>query len=127
MLDNIDPSEWKRVDGLAATGQLRLSADVGNGLVQVCDDHIANLEAVLDKVRLVERITGFGSFNSSRILEQKFSLTAAGGDRALVTTITQHIEAVTAAKETVLKAIANFEAQDDYNAGQYPGLGGNGN
>jgi hypothetical protein len=125
VLHNIDPTEWKSLEGQADAGQLLLSADVGNNLVRVCEDHIAALEAVLDNVRSVERITGFGSFNSSRILEQKFSMTAVGGDRALLTTINEHIEAVTTAKEVVLKAIANFQAQDDDNAGQYTGLGGN--
>lgn len=125
MLQNIDPSEWKRLEGQAAAGQLMLSTDVGNGLVRVCEDHIAALEAALDDVALVERITGFGTFNSSRILEQKFSLTASGGDRSLATTINEHIEAVTIAKEVVLKAIANFQAQDSYNAGQFNGLEGN--
>ncbi|MGS2806057.1 hypothetical protein [Nocardia sp. MW-W600-9] len=122
---NIDPAEWKNLEGQAATGQLSLHPDVGNNLARVCDDHLDALEKVFNSIRTVERITGFGSFNSSRILENKFSLTAVGGDRSLDETIRKHIEAVTTAKEVVLKAVANFQAQDDYSAGQYEGLGGN--
>ncbi|WP_342802259.1 hypothetical protein [Nocardia sp. No.11] len=125
MASYIDPTEWTKLSGQAEAGQLALNPEVGNTLARVCDDHLAALDAVLVQVGRVERITGFGSFNSSRILEQKFSLTAAGSDRALDATILEHIEAVTTAKEVVLKAIANFQAQDDDNAGQYTGLGGN--
>ncbi|MEV6359917.1 hypothetical protein [Nocardia asteroides] len=125
MAFNIDPTEWQRLDTEAASGQLTLNPGVGRNLAQVCDDHITALEDVLSAIRNVEKITGFGSFNSSRILENKFSLTAAGGDRSLDETIRKHIDAVTAAKEAVLKAIANFEDQDTDNAGQFTGLGGN--
>ncbi|GAD86815.1 hypothetical protein [Nocardia asteroides] len=121
----IDPTEWMALKGQAETGQLSLNAEVGRDLARVCDDHLAALDAILVQIRRVERISGFGSFNTSRILEQKFSQTAVGGDRALDATILQHIEAVTTAKEVVLKAIANFEAQDDYTAGQFNGIGGN--
>lgn len=122
---NIDPSEWQQLDTQATAGKLTLNTTVGQALTKVCDDHITALEGVLGAIRQVEKISGFGSFNSSRILENKFSLTAVGGDRSLDETIRKHIEAVTTAKEVVLKAVANFQAQDDYSAGQYEGLGGN--
>ncbi|MBW0275567.1 hypothetical protein ATM97_19265 [Nocardia sp. MH4] len=125
MLSNIDPAEWTKLDAQAAAGQLSIDPAVGTNLARVCDDHLDALETVLTRLLQIEQITGFGSFNSSKILENKFSQTAAGGDRSLRDTITQHIEAVTTAKEVVLKAIANFQAQDDDNAGQYTGLGGN--
>lgn len=125
MLTNIDPAEWKKLETQAASGQLTINPAAGTNLARVCDDHLDALENILAKVSMVEQITGFGSFNSSQILEKKFSQTASGGDRSLRDTITQHLEAVTAAKEAVLKAIANFEAQDTDNAGQYTGLGGN--
>ncbi|MFD3507069.1 hypothetical protein [Nocardia sp. NPDC058666] len=123
---NIDPSEWQRLNTRAAAGELSIHPDVGQNLAKVCDDHIDVLENVLKKSRQVENITGFGTFSSSQVLEKKFSLTAVGGDRSLDDAIRQHIEAVTAAKEAVLKAVANYKAQDDYNAGQFDGLGGNG-
>ncbi|MFI5501273.1 hypothetical protein ACIA5E_19620 [Nocardia asteroides] len=124
-ISNIDPAEWKKLEGQAATGQLTLHPDIGNNLARVCDDHIDALEKIFDQIYTVERLSGFGNFPSSRILENKFSLTAAGGDRSLDETIRKHIEAVTTAKEVVLKAIANFEAQDDYNSAQITGAGGN--
>ncbi|WP_336082361.1 hypothetical protein [Nocardia sp. SSK8] len=120
---NIDPDEWKRLEGQAAAGELALNPEVGAGLTRVCDDHIAVLEDVLGKIQHVDRLTGFGTFNSSQILERKFSLTAAGGERSLDQTIREHIDAVTTAKEVVLKAIANFQAQDEFTAGQFNGLG----
>lgn len=122
MLSNIDPSEWKRLETQAAAGELSIHPDVGQNLARACDDHLAALDDSLRDIRLVEKISGFGSFNSSAILEKKFSETASGGDRSLRDTITQHIEAVTTAKEVVLKAIANFQAQDTYSAGQFNGL-----
>lgn len=122
MLSNVDPAEWKKLEGQAAAGALFLNPEVGAGLTRVCDDHIAALEDVLTLVRRVDRISGFGPFGSSKALENKFSLTAAGGDRSLDDAIRQHIEAVTTAKEVVLKAVANFQAQDTYTAGQFSGL-----
>ncbi|WP_280302875.1 hypothetical protein [Nocardia neocaledoniensis] len=121
----IDPSEWKRLESQAAAGSLRINPDVGRSLAQVCDTHLDNLEKLLADVSYIEKVTGFGTFNSSAILEKKFSLTAVGGDRSLDETLRKHVEAVTAAKAAVLQAIANFEAQDTYNAGQFDGLGGN--
>ncbi|WP_280342876.1 hypothetical protein [Nocardia neocaledoniensis] len=125
MAINIDPTEWTRLKGQAEAGQLRLSPEVGAGLARVCDDHLAALDDIYAEIVKIERVTGFGTFNSSKILEKKFSQTAVGGDRALDETIRKHIEAVTTAKEVVLQAIANFQAQDTYNAGQFNGLGGN--
>lgn len=122
---NIDTTEWKNLETQADSGQLTLNPEVGNGLARVCDEHIDALEKVFERIRGVERLSGFGSFNSSKILENKFSLTAAGRDRSLDETIRKHIEAVTTAKEVVLKAVANFQAQDSYTAGQFDGLGGN--
>ncbi|MFC9871004.1 hypothetical protein ACFWBG_02360 [Nocardia salmonicida] len=122
MLSNIDPSEWQRLETQAAAGELSIHPDVGQNLARACDDHLAALDDSLRDIRLVEKISGFGSFNSSAILEKKFSETASGGDRSLRDTITQHIEAVTTAKEVVLKAIANYQAQDTYSAGQFNGL-----
>ncbi|MBC7301568.1 MAG: hypothetical protein H5T78_11490 [Nocardia sp.] len=122
---NIDPAEWKKLAAQAESGQLSLNPEVGRDLARVCDDHIDALEKAFEQTRLVDHLAGFGTFNSSKILEKKFSQTASGGDRSLDGAIRQHIEAVTAAKETVIKAIANYQAQDDYNAGQFTGLGEN--
>ncbi|MEV4156567.1 hypothetical protein AB0J48_26450 [Nocardia salmonicida] len=99
--------------GQAEAGQLSLDPEIGKDLDRVCDDHLDRLEEVYEMVESIRRVGGFGSFDSSKILENKFSLTAAGGDRALDTVIRQHIEAVKTAKEVVAKAIANFVAQDE--------------
>ncbi|MFC4125292.1 hypothetical protein [Nocardia rhizosphaerae] len=125
MIPNIDPVEWKNLEGRATAGQLTIDPAVGANLARVCDDHLDALEDVRAMIRQVDQVAGFGSFNSSKILEKKFSRTASGGDRSLEETIDKHIEAVTTAKEVVLEAIANFQAQDTYNAGQLDGLGGN--
>ncbi|NKX90177.1 hypothetical protein [Nocardia coubleae] len=112
MVLGIDPAQWSQLKSQADAGQLMLDPEVGRDLDRVCDDHISRLEEVFLMVGRVERITGFGSFDSSAILEKKFSLTASGGDRALDTVLRQHIEVVQTAKEVVAKAIANFVAQD---------------
>ncbi|WP_446226075.1 hypothetical protein ACTWPB_14045 [Nocardia sp. IBHARD005] len=122
MSSYINPAEWTTLATQAEAGLLSIDPAVGANLTKACDNHIDALEDVLRQVSGVERITGFGSFNSSQILEKKFSQTASGGDRCLRDTITQHIDAVTTAKEVVLKAIANFQAQDSYTAGQFNGL-----
>ncbi|WP_024802121.1 hypothetical protein [Nocardia sp. BMG51109] len=114
----VDPNEWKGLLAQANAGQLTLDPEVGRGLDKVCDDHIDSLNAVLDKVRDVTHITGFGTFNSGQVLERKFSVTASGDERALDAVIMQHIDAVQTAKEVVAKAIANFTAQDQAAASQ---------
>lgn len=113
MVLGIDPNQWSQLLTQADAGELALDPEVGRDLDRVCDDHISRLEEVFLSVERVGRISGFGTFDSSAILEKKFSLTASGGDRALDTVLRQHIEAVQTAKEVVAKAIANFVAQDE--------------
>lgn len=113
MVLGIDPNQWNQLLTQANAGELSLDPEVGRDLDRACDDHISRLEEVFLSVERVARVSGFGSFDSSTILENKFALTASGGDRALDTVLRQHIEAVQTAKEVVAKAIANFVAQDE--------------
>lgn len=112
MVLGIDPNQWNQLLTQANAGELALDPEVGRDLDRVCDDHITRLEEVYLSVERVGRLSGFGSFNSSTILEKKFSLTASGSDRALDTVLRQHIETVQTAKEVVAKAVSNFVAQD---------------
>ncbi|MEV2225146.1 hypothetical protein AB0E01_35510 [Nocardia vinacea] len=119
MIDGIDPSEWTRLLVRANAGDLSLDPEVGNGLDKVCDDQIDRLNTVLEKIDRISNITGFGTFNSGKILEKKFSETASGTDRSLSTVIEQHIDAIKNLKQVVAKAIANFVAQDQDRASQF--------
>ncbi|GGK38619.1 hypothetical protein [Nocardia camponoti] len=116
MIANIDASEWKNLQVRADAGELALSPDVGNELSRACDDHIKHLEICLQRIAVIENITGFGGFPSGAVLESKFSLTASGGERSLEDTINAHIEAATTAKAVVTKAIQNYQTLDEYSA-----------
>ncbi|MEU0500233.1 hypothetical protein [Nocardia sp. NPDC005998] len=118
MISGIDPDEWTRLLDQANAGELSLDPEVGKDLDKVCDDQIDRLNTILLGVRRISNMSGFGTFNSGKILEKKFSETASGTDRSLDTVIMQHIDAVETAKEVVAKAIANFVAQDQYHASQ---------
>ncbi|MGQ4601612.1 hypothetical protein [Nocardia sp. R6R-6] len=119
MISGVDPNTWKRLLDSANGGELSLDPEVGKGLDKVCDDHLDRLNSILEKVRFINQITGFGTFNSGKILEKKFSETASGADRSLDTVIKQHIDAVETMKQVVAQAIANFIAQDQYRASQF--------
>ncbi|MFE6924755.1 hypothetical protein ACFVAV_27275 [Nocardia sp. NPDC057663] len=123
MVLGINPTQWNQLLVQANAGELALDPEVGRDLDRVCDDHLDRLEEVYELVDRVQRIDGFGSFNSSQVLAKKFSLTASGGDRALDTVLRQHIEAVQTAKEVVAKAIANFVAQDQSTGAQITAAG----
>lgn len=112
-MDGIDPNQWKQLLGQAESGELYLDPETGKGLDKVCDDHIDKLQEVLRMTNFVRAVTGMGSFNSSQILEKKFSLLATGDERSLDTVIKQHIDSTNTAKEVVAKAIANYLALDD--------------
>ncbi len=112
-MDGADPGVWRNLLGRADSGELYLDPETGKGLDKVCDDHVRKLESVLRSARFLSRITGFGDFDSGRILEKKFSALASGDDRALDTVLEQHIEAINITKEVVAKAIANYVALDD--------------
>ncbi|MFI6364860.1 hypothetical protein ACIBG0_19130 [Nocardia sp. NPDC050630] len=118
MIRGVDPNEWKRLLDSAKGGELSLDPEVGKGLDKVCDDHLDRLNTVLENMRFINQITGFGTFNSGQILEKKFSATASGTDRSLDTVIKQHIDSVETVKQVVAQAIANFIAQDQYSASQ---------
>lgn len=119
MINGIDPDEWTRLLDRANTGELLLDPEVGKDLDKVCDDQIDRLNTVLLGINRVSNVTGFGTFDSGKILEKKFSATASGTDRSLDAVIKQHIDAVGTAKEVVAKAIANFVAQDQDRASQF--------
>ncbi|WP_062991453.1 hypothetical protein [Nocardia anaemiae] len=119
MINGVDPSEWKRLLDKANAGELSLDPEVGKGLDKVCDDQIDRLNTVLDKIGSVGNITGFGTFNSGKILEKKFSETASGNDRSLDVVIKQHIDSVNTVKQVVAQAIANFIALDQDRASQF--------
>ncbi|MEV4129247.1 hypothetical protein [Nocardia sp. NPDC049707] len=119
MINGVDPNEWTKLLDKANAGELSLDPEVGKGLDKVCDDHLDRLNTVLDKIGVIADISGFGSFNSGKILEKKFSETAAGSDRSLDTVIKQHIDSVETVKQVVAQAIANFVAQDEYHAHQF--------
>ncbi|MFE7719846.1 hypothetical protein ACFU44_12490 [Nocardia rhizosphaerihabitans] len=123
MVLGIDPKQWNQLLAQANAGELSLDPEIGRDLDRVCDDHIDRLEEVFLMVERVSHISGFGSFDSSKTLENKFSLTASGGDRALDTVLRQHIETVQTAKEVVAKAIANFVAQDQSTGAQITAAG----
>jgi uncharacterized protein with ATP-grasp and redox domains len=112
-MDGVDPNEWKSLLGRANAGELYLDPEVGRGLDKVCDDHIDRLQDALVTGREVTHVTGFGDFNSSHILEEKFSALATGHDQAVDTILKQHIDSANTAKQVVAKAIANYEALDD--------------
>lgn len=112
-MDGIDPGEWKTLLDKANSGELYLDPETGKGLDKVCDDHIDELGDVLLSSRDLHLITGFGNFDSGKILEKKFSMLATGDDRSLDKIIQQHIDSVKTAKEVVAKAIANYVALDD--------------
>ncbi|MFD3594652.1 hypothetical protein ACFWU5_18175 [Nocardia sp. NPDC058640] len=123
MLQSIDPGEWNRLLVQAEAGQLSLDPEIGKDLDRVCDDHLDRLDEVFAQIDLVRNLSGFGSFDSSKALERKFSLTASGGDRPLDEVLKKHIEAVKTAKEVVATAIANFRAQDDEAAARIAAIG----
>jgi len=112
-MDGIDPNEWTSLLDKAKSGELFLDPETGRGLDKVCDDHIETLQDALASTRRIDRITGFGDFNSSHILEKKFSELAAGTDRSMDAIVKQHIDAATTAKEVVAKAISNYIALDE--------------
>ncbi|MEV6137051.1 hypothetical protein AB0L63_13535 [Nocardia sp. NPDC051990] len=119
MINGVDPYEWTKLLDKANAGELSLDPEVGKGLDKVCDDHLDRLNAVLDKIGVIGDISGFGSFNSGKILEKKFSETATGTDRSLDAVIKQHIDSVETVKQVVAQAIANFVAQDQDHASQF--------
>ncbi|WP_336087654.1 hypothetical protein [Nocardia sp. SSK8] len=112
MTFEINAAEWAQVASRAAAGELALDPEVGKNLERVCDDHLDVLREALLSSDSVSHISGFGPFNSSKALEKKFSLTGSGGDRSLDAALKQHIDTVLAAKEAIVKGMANYRAQD---------------
>ncbi|MFC8528395.1 hypothetical protein [Nocardia sp. NPDC057227] len=112
MNDAAGTFEWAQVLESAEAGELALDPGVASNLDAVCDRYISRLDQMLDTVRVVDKISGFGTFPSATVLEQKFSLKAAGGDHSLEVVLMQHIDAVKLAKQAVAKAIQNFLEQD---------------
>ncbi|MFQ6328368.1 hypothetical protein ACLMAL_19790 [Nocardia sp. CWNU-33] len=117
----VDPAEWRRVLDLANAGEISLAPEVGKGLDKVCDDYLTQLGDISQIVDGVRVLSGFGPFPSSKALEEKFSLKAAGTDQSIDAVLLQHIETVKMAKEAVAKAISNFVEIDQARADQFTG------
>lgn len=122
MADISGTIEWSRVLEAAQAGELALDPAVASGLDAVCDRYIERLDQMVRAVQHVDRLSGFGTFPSSAILEQKFSLKAGGGDQSLKAVILQHIDAVKLAKQAVARAIQNFVDQDLASGDQISGV-----
>ncbi|MFE7796841.1 hypothetical protein [Nocardia sp. NPDC057440] len=118
----VDPVEWRKVLDLANAGEISLDPEVGKGLDKVCDDYLDQLGRMFDSVDVVKVLSGFGPFPSSKALEEKFSLKAAGTDQSMEVVLLQHIETVKMAKEVVAKAISNFVEIDQTRADQLTGV-----
>ena len=118
MRSGVDPAEWQRLLDRANAGELFLDPEVGKGLDKVCDDHLDRLRDILRWSGQMRDISGFGTFNSGQILQNKFRDTATGKERSLDAVLKQHIDGVMATKEVVAKAISNFVTQDQERASQ---------
>ncbi|MQY18342.1 hypothetical protein [Nocardia macrotermitis] len=112
-MDGINPNEWKTLLARANSGELYLDPETGKGLDKVCDNHIENLQDALSSMNRMGHMTGFGNFNSSKILEKKYSELITGTDQSIDVILLQHIDAAKTAKEVVAKAIANYVALDE--------------
>ncbi|RDI65047.1 hypothetical protein [Nocardia pseudobrasiliensis] len=119
MIAGVDPAEWQKLLGQANSGQLSLDPEIGKGLDKVCDDYLDRLNTLMKSSARLRYLGGFGSFQSGKDLQAKFSKKAFGGDQSLEIVLQQHMDAVKTAKEVVAKAISNFVGVDQQNADGY--------
>lgn len=118
MQSGVDPAEWRRLLDHANAGELALDPEIGKGLDQVCDNYLDRLDVLLSAVSGVKDITGFGTFGSGQVLQQRFRLKASGSDQSMEVALQQHIDAVKVAKQVVAKAISNFVEADHQHGAQ---------
>ncbi|WP_159080189.1 hypothetical protein [Nocardia suismassiliense] len=105
--------DWQKLLDLANAGELSLDPEVGKNLDTQCQTYLDGLDDLRDMRLEVDHVTGFGAMPSGPILEQKFSLKAAGGGTSIEGSLQTHMEEVQLMRQVFAKAIANYHAVDE--------------
>ncbi|WP_280482539.1 hypothetical protein [Nocardia cyriacigeorgica] len=122
-----DAALWAGLANSARAGELYVDDEqAALSCTKACDQHIADLQGILDKTQNVQNVTGFGNFRMADDLVKQFLAQATGEDRSIDAVIREHIEVVKDMREVFALSFKRITGQEVENtatitaAGQVP-------
>ncbi|QIS01983.1 hypothetical protein F5X71_06345 [Nocardia brasiliensis] len=113
---------WQTLYKQAEGGELRLDEEIGGKLAQRAEQMIDKLQSMWAAANNLDRVTGFGTLESAKALQNKFALKANNGDDAAVKRLEQSIDAVTLMRDTYKLACGKLSEADKAAADKLAGL-----
>ncbi|MCZ4080168.1 hypothetical protein O1W68_19670 [Rhodococcus sp. H36-A4] len=107
---------WKRLGTAADEGHLFLDPAAARHCDTACSEYLCTLEKNKTDARALEKVEGFGTFDSGIALARKFSQKAVGGPNNLVDVLQSHIDVVTSMQAVFRKFFVAAEDIEQQNA-----------
>ncbi|MEV6323836.1 hypothetical protein AB0M45_21970 [Nocardia sp. NPDC051787] len=107
---------WRHLADQAKAGQLYLDPSVAKGCRDACANQIRLYEALLDDLRYMTNVTGFGRFDCADELAKMLGGKAIGGEGDVDSALREHIEVLALMRDTIQVSIDRIGAQDETNA-----------
>ncbi|BDT89251.1 hypothetical protein [Nocardia cyriacigeorgica] len=122
-----DAALWAGLAGSARAGELYLDDEQASlSCTKACDQHLADLQSILEIAQDTKNVSGFGNFKMADDLVKKFLAQATGEDRSIDAVIREHIDVVMNMREVFALSFKRITGQDIENtatitaAGQVP-------
>lgn len=122
-----DAALWAGLAGSARAGELYLDDEqAALSCTKACDQHLADLQSILEIAQDTKNVTGFGNFKMADDLVKQFLAQATGEDRSIDAVILEHIEVVKDMREVFALSFKRITGQEVENtatitaAGQVP-------
>ncbi len=109
---------WRHLQQQAENGELRIDPGVAERLADHCDTLIIELEAIKQEAWSVTSLSGFGGLQSAKDLQRKFEQKA----HDYIAVLDQHIQVVTAMRDTYLTTIHRLTEQDQLTSANLHGI-----
>ncbi|WP_186629447.1 hypothetical protein [Rhodococcus sp. BP22] len=116
MASNSPIEYWNGLATAADEGHLFLDPTAARQCDKACSEYLWTLEKNKIDARALEKVEGFGPFDSGIALARKFSQKAVGGPNNLVDVLQSHINVVTAMQAVFRKFFVAAEDIDQQNA-----------
>lgn len=119
-------TRWQALKKQAEGGELRLDTDIGTALAEHAQRMLDRLDTMTANAAGLAFLSGFGTLESAKALQDKFAQKANTGEDAAVKRLKQSIQVVTLMKETYELAIGKLKESDQSAADRLAALNAGG-
>lgn len=109
-------THWQSLAKAADEGQLFLNPEAAEACSKACTTFIARLREHQTAATFLTEVSGLGEFESGKLLRDRFSQKASGGENNLVDVLQSHIDVVERMRTVFDKFFDSTTHQDEVNA-----------